>query len=47
MYMVCARVCAFLTKKLAHIEKKQFLCNRILNLEINIKHFKIYNYVRN
>jgi len=29
------------------MEKKQFLCNRILNLEINIKQFKTYNYVRN
>lgn len=29
------------------MEKKHFLCNRILNLEINIKHFKTYNYVRN
>ncbi|SHF77021.1 hypothetical protein SAMN05444364_10910 [Prevotella scopos JCM 17725] len=46
-YMVCATKSAFLNKKLAYMEKKQFLCNRILNLEINIKHFKTYNYVRN
>lgn len=45
--MVCATKSAFLIKKLAHMEKKHFLCNRILNLEINIKHFKTYNYVRN
>ena len=45
--MICAIVSAFLIKKLAYMEKKQFLCNRILNLEINIKQFKTYNYVRN
>ena len=45
--MICAIVSAFLIKKLAYMEKKQFLCNRILNLEISIKQFKTYNYVRN
>ena len=45
--MICAIESAFLIKKLAYMEKKQFLCKRILNMEINIKQFKTYNYVRN
>ena len=45
--MVCAIDSVFLIKKLAHMEKKTVPLQRILNLEINIKHFKTYNYVRN
>ena len=46
VYHLCIKE-RFFNQKTCTLGKKTVPLQRILNLEINIKHFKTYNYVRN